>query len=98
MAEERIARKDLWQQLVNIKNKKVWIRAAGELGLKVTQSKGGTSHYAIRLPGYEDWNIKGLISNVYDPVRKDVSEIIFKKLLDKGYGEDDIWRALRMLK
>lgn len=97
MAEDRIKRKDLWQQLGNIKKKNVWIKAAEELGLNVTQPKGGSSHYALRLPDYENWDIKGHISNVYDPIRKDISEAVFKKLLDKGYSEDDIWRALKML-
>jgi hypothetical protein len=85
MAEERIERKDLW------------IKAAEALGLQITQPKGGSSHYALRLPGYEKWDMKGFISNVYDPVRKDISEAIFKDLLDKGYNEDHIWKALGML-
>lgn len=97
MVEDRIKRKDLWQRLSNIKKKEVWMRAASALGLHVTQPKGGSSHYAIRFPGYENWDSKGLISVVYDPVRKDVSEAIFKKLLDKGYDEDEIWKALRKL-
>lgn len=97
MAEERIERKDLWKKLSKIKEKKVWIKAAERLGLQVTQPKGGSSHYAIRLPGYEKWDMRGFISNVYDPMRKDISEAIFKDLLDKGYNENDIWKALGML-
>ncbi|NQU82427.1 MAG: hypothetical protein HQ539_00560 [Parcubacteria group bacterium] len=99
MSEDRIKHKKLWQQLGCIKKKEVWIRASETLGLKVTQPKGGSSHYAIRFPGNESWDIrKGYICNVYDPVRKDISESIFKKLLDNGYIEDDIWKALKMLK
>ncbi len=97
MAKEGIARRDLWQRLGSIKKKKIWIRAAGTLGLNVTQPKGGSSHYAIRLPGYENSDINGFISNVYDPMRKDISEAVFKRLLEKGYKEDDIWKALKML-
>ncbi|OHA73668.1 MAG: hypothetical protein A2940_01785 [Candidatus Wildermuthbacteria bacterium RIFCSPLOWO2_01_FULL_48_29] len=97
MAEDRIERKALWQQLGNIKKKEDWIRAAGKLGLQVTQPKGGSSHYALRFPGYEKSDMKGFISNVYDPLRKDISEAVFKKLLDNGYSEDDIWKALKML-
>ena len=41
--------------------------------------------------------MKGHISNVYDPMRKDISEAVFKDLLAKGYKEDDIWKALGML-
>lgn len=97
MVENRINRKDLWQGLDCIKKKIVWIEAAKKLGLNVTQPKGGSSHHSIRLPGYENWDIKGLIVTVYDPMRKDISEIVFKKLLANGYNEDDIWKALGML-
>lgn len=97
MAEDKIKRKELWRQLNCIKKKEVWIEAAEKLGLNVTQPKGGSSHYALRLPGYENWDIKGFISNVYDPVRKDISEAVFKKLIANRYNEDDIWRALKML-
>lgn len=96
MVEERIQRKDLWRQLSKIKKKEDWIKAAGELGLQITR---GSKHYAaIRLPGYEKYDIKGLISTIYDPVRKDISEKIFKRLLEKGYKEDDIWKVLGLLK
>ena len=98
MVEDRINHKDLWQQLGCIEKKIVWIEAAKKLGLNVTQPKGGSSHYAIRLPNYENWDIKGLIAIVYDPMRKDVNEIVFKKLLAKGCNEDDIWKALGILK
>lgn len=97
MTEDRIKRKELWQQLGRIK-KKDWIKAADKLGLEVTQPKGGSSHYAIRFPGYEICDVTAVICIVYDPIRKDISEIVFKKLLDKEYKEDDIWRALKMLK
>ena len=97
MAEDRVKRKDLWQGLGSIKKKKIWIKAAEKLGLRVTQPKGGSSHYALRLPGYENWDIKGHVSNIYDPMRRDVNEAVFKDLLDKGYNEDDIWKALGML-
>ncbi len=98
MAEDRITRKNLWQQLPNVRKRSLWIAAMQELGLEVTQPKGGTSHYAIRLKGYEKTDIKGLVSVIHgDPLRKDVCEKIFKKLLDKGFEEDKIWKALRML-
>ena len=97
MADKRIVREDLWNQLVNIQKKEVWIRAASELGLRVTMPKGGSSHVTIRFPGFENWDMKGVVSTVYDPMRKDISEAVFKKLLDKGYNEDDIWKALKLL-
>lgn len=98
MAERRVRRKELWKQLPKIKKKKDWINAGVKLGLKVTQSKGGSSHYALRYPNYENWDIRGLVATIFDPVRKDMSESIFKQLLDKGYQEDDIWKALGWLK
>lgn len=98
MTESRILRKGLWNQLGKIKKREDWFRAAEKLGLVITQPKGGSSHYAIRFPGYDNFDIKGLISCVYDPVRRDISEKIFKKLLEKGYCEDDIWIALGMIK
>lgn len=98
MAENLIKRKELWRGLGNTRGRD-WIHAADELGLNVTQPKGGSSHYAIRLPGFEKEDIKGLISNVHDKMRKDISEKVFKRLIKKGgCAEDDIWRALGMLK
>jgi hypothetical protein len=96
MAEHRIRNKGLWRRLANIKKKRVWTQAALALGLKVTRSSGGTSHIAIRLPGFEREDIKGLVATVYEPMRKDISERLFKKLLILGYDEDDIWKALGM--
>lgn len=97
MAEKRIIRKNLWQQLGNIKRRESWINAAECLGLLVTQPPGGSSHYAIRRPNIPRENIKGHIVNVYEPLRKDVNEKIFKALLSAGLKEEDIWKCLRML-
>lgn len=99
MSESRIIRKDLWRKLPNkAKKLKVWFSAVENLGLFVTQPQGGTSHYSIRLKGYENTDIKGLVVVIYgNPVRKDVCEIAFKKLLDKGFSEDNIWKALGMI-
>jgi hypothetical protein len=96
MAEHRIRNKELWKRLATIRKKEVWVEAAVALGLTVTRSAGGTSHIAIRLPGFDREDIRGLINTVYAPMRKDISERIFKNLLDHGYAEDDIWKALRM--
>lgn len=99
MAEDRIRRKVLWRALGgSIKRKEVWMDAAVKLGLPVTRPSKGSSHSAIRKPGFPPEDIRGHIVNVYEPLRKDVNEIIFKKLLDAGCSEDDIWKALGMLK
>jgi hypothetical protein len=100
MAEDRIRRKNLWQQLHNVNDRKTWIKAVQKLGLNITQPSGGTSHqYAVRLKGYENTDIKGHLFNIYeDRIRKDVCRINFKILLEKGgFKEDDIWKALGML-
>lgn len=99
MAENRIQRKELWRRLPNLKKTAIWLRAAKKLGLVVTQSKGGTSHYALRLPNYEQNDIKGLVVVVYahGTLRKDVNEKIFKAILNKGFTEDQIWEALGFL-
>jgi len=98
MAEERIQRKELWVKLANLKKGLQWIRAAETLGLSVTQPNGGSSHFALRLPGYEKTDVRGCVTNVFPSVRKDVNEKVFKSLLDAGFEEDEIWKALGMLK
>lgn len=100
MSEDRIVRKDLWSQLSKVRKVEEWLRVAKRLDLEVTQPKGGSSHYAIRLKGHEKGDIRGLVSTVFahGSMRKDVNEKVFKAFLDKGFKEDDVWRALKMLK
>lgn len=100
MVEHRVQRKELWGQLSNIKKNGIWLKAARRLGLQVTQPKGGSSHYALRLPGHETYDIKDLVATVHShgTMRKDVNEKIFKCLLDAGFEEDEIWKALGVLK
>ena len=99
MSEDRITRKNLWQQLHNNNKRSDWIKAMQELGLKITQPSGGTSHsHAVRLVGYEDTDIKGHLFNLYqETMRKDVCRINFKILLKNGFTEDQIFKALGML-
>ena len=100
MSEDRIKRKDLWRQFPNkIKKIKKWLKAAEALDLIVTQPKGGSSHYAIRFKDYDKTDVKGLVVVVYEhrSIRKDVNEAVFKAFLDKGFSEDDIWKALDLL-
>ncbi len=97
MAEERIKRKDLWQKLQNL-SAKDWLKASERLNLIVTTPTKGSSHVAIRLPGYENTDVRGLVCTLYSGMRKDVHQIVFKCMLDKKFEEDVIWRALGMLK
>jgi hypothetical protein len=100
MSEDRVQRKDLWVRLGNIKQKEQWFKVAEKLGFEVTQKKGGSSHYPIRIPGTAVTDISGLVVTVYEhgELRKDVNEKIFKAFLRAGGAEDDIWKALGLLK
>jgi hypothetical protein len=99
MAEERIKRKGLWRAFgTSIKSKQEWIGVARKLGFSVTNPSGGSSHSAIRKSGFPLDDIDGLVVTLYEPLRKDTNEIIFKQLLDAGCSEDDIWKALGRLK
>ena len=98
MSDDRIRHKDLWNSIGNLKGCSPWIDLAKKLGLSVTQPKGGSSHYSIRLPGSSAEGIEGLITTVHDGMWKDVHKKAFKRFLDSGFGEDDIWKGLGMLK
>jgi hypothetical protein len=93
----KIARRGLWDSLGNIKGVRPWIDAAVKLGLTVTQPKGGSSHYSIRKAGFPAEDIRGLVATVYDGMGKQVNQEVFKKLLESGFEEDDIWQALGRL-
>lgn len=100
MSEDRVQRKDLWARLGNIKRKEQWFKVAEELGFEVTQKSGGSSHYPIRIPGTAVTDVSGVVVTVYEhgELRKDVNQKIFKAFLRVNVLEDDIWKALGMLK
>lgn len=98
MATFEIKRKELWKSLGNIKCGD-WKKAARELGLPVTAHSGGSSHFAIRKPGREtDYSTESLITTIYEGMHKQINQIVFKRLLEYGLDEDDIWRALGKLR
>lgn len=94
-----IQRKDLLPQLKRI-DKKEWMDAAEKLGCVLTQKSGGTSHYAIRKPGSPTAGTEGLVSVVYNRMNKIplVNQKTFKRFLKHGFSEDDVWKALKVLK
>lgn len=97
MREFPITRKSLWKSINNIKLAD-WLRCAERLGLPITAPNGGSSHLAIRKNTTPiDYTETGLISVVYEGMRKDVNEKVFMRLRKYGCGEDDIWRGLGML-
>ena len=99
MAEERVKRKELWARLNNIKKPQEWINAAEALGLRIARSTGGTSHCTIRDPkNPNNDDPKSLIATIQKNLYKQVNQGIFKEFLKFGIPEDDIWKALKMLK
>lgn len=98
MAEDRIKRKNLWAGMNNV-DQADWIRAAHKLGLRVVHATSGTSHtITLRDPrNVDDDDIRTLISTVQTNLYKQANQAIFKKVVDFGIEEDDIWRALKKL-
>jgi hypothetical protein len=96
MPEDRIQRKELWAQLGSIKENN-WLKVAEKLELLVTTSKGGTSHTVIRLPSIPVEDPRGIIATIYAHMSKQVQGKVFKRFLDFGFSEDDIWKGLGKL-
>ena len=98
MSEERIKRKELYKTLGKIKAKD-WLQVAKNLNLLITSPSGGTSHcYSIRVPSIPIENINGLIITVYEGMSNQVNQKTFKRFLKFGFTEDQVWKALGMLK
>jgi len=92
-----IQRKDLFQQLGNIKRGEQWTKACEKLGFRVCI---GTKHPStIRDPKLpEDTGRASLITTIPNNLHRLMNQVIFKEILKYGVFEDDIWRALDMLK
>jgi len=98
-SEIPIRRKNLWESRGNIRFKD-WVRAAGKLGLPVTSPSSGSSHRAIRRVGTSidaTLGIESLVAVIYENMSKQVNGDVFKKVLQQGIAEDDIWKALGKL-
>ncbi len=99
-----IKRKQLYARLGDIRKTDDWARAAVKLGLDLGE-RNGTSHYlTIRDPQNKNHaDVRSLVQTVQHNLYKEANQQIFKGLLrfglEKGlYEEDNIWRALKMLK
>jgi len=93
-----VSRKELWQGIGKVKQKD-WKKAAMRLNLNVSVSGGKGSHIVIRDPNCQNQNdIDSLIATVQKNLAKQLNQTIFKHLLEYGISEDDIWKALKMLK
>jgi hypothetical protein len=98
-----IENKELWKVLGNI-GQKHWITAAPLLGINVAKSNKGTSHFInLRDPKISDTqDIRGLVSTITPNCFKQTNQKIFKRVLEfckkNGKTEEDIWRALGLMK
>ena len=93
MADEWIKRKDLLRQIDKV-SLEDWLKAAQTVGLVVTQPTKGSSHYAIRRPGFEPEDFNGFITVVYEHMHKQDKPKVFRQLRQVGIEEDDLWLAL----
>ncbi len=81
-----------------------WIKAAGKLGISVLMSQSGTSHYlTLRDPIVLETNTtNGLITTITPNSFKEANRSIFKRVLEycrqNGKTENDIWKALGLVK
>ena len=99
-----VERKELFNHGLKNLTQSDWIRVAGKLGISVLESQSGTSHYlTLRDPKIlETSTRKGLITTVTPNLFKEANRSIFKRVLEycknNAMTEDDIWRALGLLK
>ncbi|MEK7180074.1 MAG: hypothetical protein AAB706_01240 [Patescibacteria group bacterium] len=92
-----IKRKDLFQGLGNIKKPEQWLEAAERLELRVC--RGSKHPSTIRDPKKpNDTGRASLITVIPSHLHKMINQDIFKEILKFGIPEDDIWKALNMLK
>jgi hypothetical protein len=97
MAEERIERKELIKSLANT-TLFSWLQLAEKLGLRITKPNSGSSHCSVRMSGFEDNDIRGLVTTLTENLSRQSKVKVFKRFLDCGFAEDDIWRGLGLLK
>lgn len=98
MPEDKIQRRALWQSLNNTRPED-WESAGKRLKLVVSKEGGKGSHCVIRDPAYPDpSDYRGLITTIPRNLYKELNQAIFKQVLRFGIPEDDIWKALKMLK
>ena len=99
MPENRITKKHLYANALGRVGYKDWLKLANHLKLKVTTPSGGTSHcHSIWPSSSEATNIRELITTLYEGMSKQVNQKIFKKFLDRGFSENDLWKGLGLLK
>ncbi len=103
MAHVKIEHRDLFEALGSIKKQSQWLKAAEFLGFRITS--GGKHPYVIRdKENTEDGDLRSSISTIPSHLHRTINQMIFRQLLESpvsermGISEDDIWRALKLLK
>lgn len=92
-----ITRKDLFHGLGNIKKVEQWLKASGKLGLRVC--RGSKHPSTIRNPNMpDDEGNASLIATIPHNLHRVMNQIIFKEFLRFGIQEDDLWKALDMIR
>ena len=94
-----IRRKDLFQRLGNIKREEEWLSACKKLGLRICPGSKHSSTVRSSDPKLlNDTGKASLIAVIPTELHKIMNQKIFKELLKFGVKEDDIWKALNLLK
>lgn len=91
-----IKRRDLWKRLNNLKHKD-WKRAGDRLGLYIDKKGGNGSHFLLADVNYSSGDKRYMVTTVPRALHKKMNEMIFEQLIERGFAEDEIWRALRLL-
>ena len=91
-----IERKELYNQLANVKKVETWLIACESLGLRVC--RGSKHPSTIRDPKLPDDNGRAsLITVIPSHLHKIINQSIFKSLLKYIGDEDSVWKSLKML-
>jgi len=97
MHEVSIKRKGLWNSLGNVSFSD-WEKVAEKSGFILTAPGSGTSHVAIRKKtNPTDYTTKSLVVTIYEGMSKQVNCKVFRRFLEHGVKEDEIWKALGKL-
>jgi hypothetical protein len=103
VAMVKLQRGELTQQIKNLKQKD-WLKACERLGLWVAEGGGKGSHVAVYCEvDCNRSNSNNLVLTVQKHLTPNIQTDKLKQLVAYGqhsgaYSEDDVWRALRILK
>jgi len=94
MSDEIIKNQELKKRLNNI-SLKDWIRFCKGEKLIITEGTRGSHYTTIRDPKYPDkQDIRGVITTITPNCFKESNLKTFKKFIEFGIPEDNIWKGL----